>query len=108
MDKIFRPDKPTLTGSNASALHAELIAFKVYLNEAQEINKSRWFRAARAVATGRARTTLEPIIVQEIGGEEKYQELLTTPKADIWNTLWEKFEGKLKMVAWLDDTSELN
>ena len=77
-------------------------------NEAQEINKSRLFRAAQAVASRRARATLESIIVQEIGGETKYPELLTTPKADCWNALWEKFEPKLNMVAGLDDSSELN
>ena len=108
MDKILRPDKPTLTGSNASTLHTKLIAFKVYFNEAQEINKSRWFRAARAVASGRARATLESVIVQDICGETKYQELRTTPKADCWNALWEKSESKLKMVAGLDESPELN
>ena len=29
MDKILRPDKPTLTGSNASTLHTKLRAFKI-------------------------------------------------------------------------------
>ena len=109
MVKILGPDKPILTGSNASTLHTELRAFKVYPNEAQEINKSRWFRAARAAASGRARATLESIIVQEIGGETKYPELLlTTPKADCWNAPWEKFEPKLKMVAGLGDSSEFD
>ena len=59
-------------------------------------------------SSGRAGATLESIIVQEIGGETKYQELPTTPKDDSWNILWEKFEAKLKMAAWLDASSELN
>ena len=108
MDKILRPDKPQLSAADATTLHAQLRNFKIYLNEAQEINKSRWFRAARAVATARAKTTLESIIVQELGGESGYQELLRDPKNPRWNSLWETFEAKLKLVAGLDDSSELN
>ena len=108
MDKILRPDKPQLSAADAATLHAQLRNFKVYLNEAQEVNKSRWFRAARAIATGKARTCLEGIIVQEIGGEAEYQALLREPKHARWNSLWDTYESKLKQISGLDDSSELN
>ena len=77
--------------------------------EAKCAQKSRWFRAARAVGKGRALEVLDAYIMNVFGKEEEYLGMLNDrPDDSMWESHWQQFEAKLKQAAGLDDTSELN
>lgn len=101
-------DKPVVTAAGAETLRDELRRFKIVMNEAKCHERSRWFRAARAVSKGRAAEVLDNFITSDMGGEERYGEALLRPADPTWNGLWERFEAKLKQAAGLDDASELH
>ena len=71
--------KPTITAANAEDFRQELKRFKVAMNEARAHQKSRWFRAARAVCKDRARQTLETFITTEFGNKDTFMQTLGRP-----------------------------
>ena len=61
--RTLRPDKPKLTASSPAALHAELKALRLYFNDGKIHERCHWMSGARAIATGRAATTLNSFII---------------------------------------------
>eukprot|EP00969_Alexandrium_andersonii_P199691 8820260-Alexandrium_andersonii.AAC.1 len=60
------------------------------MNEVKIKKSSQWFRSARTIATGRANTEIEFLIVH-IGGEQAYQDKLLRDDEVYWLGLWETY-----------------
>eukprot|EP00969_Alexandrium_andersonii_P182213 8051898-Alexandrium_andersonii.AAC.1 len=61
------------------------------MNEVKIKRPSQWFRSARTIATGRASTEIEFLIVSHIGGEQAYQDALQSDQDSYWQPLWETY-----------------
>ena len=74
--RTLRAGKPILTGKDANSLHGELKKFRLYMNEAHLTDPWDWFASARAIATDRAQSVLETMIITRFGKEDHYQAAL--------------------------------
>eukprot|EP00969_Alexandrium_andersonii_P076841 3387804-Alexandrium_andersonii.AAC.1 len=77
------------------------------MNETKVRRSSQWFRSARTIATGRASTEIEFLIVSAIGGEQSYQTKLTEDDETYWEAMWNTYVTRVKQASGLDDASDL-
>ncbi len=77
------PEKPQLQAEDPTALRKELGRFKAYMVHTKVMQKSVWFSNAKAVASGRAETTINTLIQMAFGSEQEYiKELKDSPDAE--------------------------
>ena len=106
--QTLKPDKPKLTAASPAVLHAELKALRLFFNDARVHERSQWWSGARAIASGRAFTTLNSYIVQKFGSDDFFQEKLKDRSWPAWESHWKAFESLLKLATGLDDAGELS
>ncbi len=96
-----------MTAESAATLREELVKLKRYMNDHKVTSRSRWFEGARTVATGKAQTTIETMLLTSFGSEDEYQSQLREVKDDddeaTWTDFWESVESRLKVIAGLDE-----
>ena len=102
-----KPQTHKLTAFNAVVLVEEIRLFKQYCSQVKLRKVSDWFVLARTVATAgsKAKSVIENLIVQEFGGEDRYQFSLEDPRVD-WHAWWYTLELRLRIKAGYDASAE--
>ena len=102
-------EKPKLTATTADGCRDELKAFKTLLVQAGIEQRSKWVKAARAVATGRAKIALDSVIASEVGPVETYvAKLRDDPGSELWGRVWDLFETRIRGTVHLNEDTDLN
>ena len=106
--RALKAEKPRLTALDAGTLYEELRKFRLYMNDHRLPERVYWFSGARAIASDRARVSIESYIVSQFGSEAGFQRCVAAADSNTWYLHWVAFESRLKLEAGLDDSSELN